>query len=83
MTPDVPAICEVNIIAPVTWRTEGFWMNRQGRIFGIVVAFAPTVFAIGLERIAGYSRGLALMIGPLWIGFATVKPAHILKEQQP
>lgn len=77
---DVAAICAVDIIAPVTWRTQGFWKSRRGRTFGIVAAFAPTVFAIGVERISGYSRGLAVMIGPFWIGFATVRSA-LMKDK--
>lgn len=72
---------EVSIIAPVGWRTQAFWAARKGRVFGIVVAFSPSVLALGIEAIVGYSRGIAIMVGPLWIGFATARPKHLLQQE--
>jgi len=72
---------EVSIITPVTWKANSFWMTRRGRTCGIVLAFSSTTFALGVEVITGSSRGLAVMIGPLWIGFATLRRAHLTDQE--
>lgn len=72
---------EVNIISPVKWKTDSFWMTKRGRTCGIVLAFSPTTFALGIEAITGSSRGLALFVGPLWIGFATLRPSRPSEQQ--
>jgi len=72
---------EVSIITPVTWKANSFWMTRRGRTCGIVLAFSPTTFALGVEAITGSSRGLAVFVGPLWIGFATLRPAHLTDQE--
>lgn len=63
----------VDLRTPEKWVARGFWAWRRRRTFGIVVAFCPTVFAAGIEVMNGYGKGLAIVAGPLWIGFATAK----------
>jgi hypothetical protein len=61
---------EVNLITPATWRAQHFWITRGKHTAGIVLAIAPTVFAVGLEVIRGDTKGVGVMVGPLWIGLA-------------
>ena len=74
----VPLEVHVNMEAPIKWSTRTFFRATPRHVGGIVLGFAPTFFAIGAELITGRSRGVALMIGPFWLGFAV---ASINEEQ--
>lgn len=62
----------IDICAPETWITRHFWAWRKRRAFGVVVAFCPTVLAVGVELITDESKGFAVFVGPLWLGVATI-----------
>lgn len=66
----VPPEVHVNMEAPIKWATRTFFRATRRHVGGIVLGFAPTFFAIGAELITGRTRGVALMIGPFWLGFA-------------
>lgn len=63
----------IDLRLPEKWVARHFWSWRKRRAFGFVVAFSPQILAIGVELIAGSSRGIAFVLGPFWIGFATLK----------
>lgn len=63
----------IDIRTPEKWVSRSFWAWRGRRTFGIVIAFCPTVFAAGIEVLNGYGKGAAIVVGPLWLGFATAK----------
>lgn len=65
-----PRRVHVSMDTDVRWSVRHFF--RAGRRYagGIVLGFAPSVFAFGAELITGETRGIALMIGPFWLGFA-------------
>lgn len=63
----------IDIRTPEKWAARGFWMWQRRRVFGVVIAFGPSVFAIGVEVLNGFGKGLAVIIGPLWIGAVTAK----------
>lgn len=60
----------VSMDAQVKWSVRTFFRATRNRAGGIVLGFAPTFFALGIELITGDTRGVALMIGPFWLGFA-------------
>lgn len=65
---------EINLITPEKWVSRSFWAGRR-RVYGIVIAFSPMIFALGIELIGGEGRkakGAALLLGPCWLGFATL-----------
>lgn len=63
----------IKIITPSKWYV--FVGHRIGNTsIGFAGAFCPTAFFIGVELIKGSSRGIAFGIGPLWIGFAVLRP---------
>ncbi len=68
-----PIAIDIDIRTPEKWIARHFWVGRRRRVFGIVVAFCPTFFALGVELMAGKSKGAAIIIGPVWLGFATLK----------
>jgi hypothetical protein len=63
----------INITTPAKWKAQGFWAWRKRRAFGLVLAFCPTMFSFGGELIVGESKGAALIAGPFWLGFATLR----------
>ncbi len=63
----------VSMDAQVKWSVRTFFRATDTHAGGIVLGFAPTFFAIGVEMITGDTRGVALMIGPFWLGFAVSK----------
>lgn len=65
-----PRTLHVSMDAPIKWATRTFFRATNRYAGGIVLGFAPTFFAIGAELITGSTRGIALMIGPFWLGFA-------------
>lgn len=65
-----PHEVHVDFETPVKWSKRTFFRATKRHVGGIVLAFAPTYFAIGAELIAGDTRGVALILGPFWVGFA-------------
>lgn len=63
----------VSMDAPIKWSVRTFFRATRNHAGGVVLGFAPTFFAIGAELITGGTRGVALMIGPFWLGFAVSK----------
>ena len=66
----------IDIVTPTKWQTKAFFAWRKRRAFGVVLAFSPTIFALGCEAITGGSKGFAVMVGPFWLGAATLKIKH-------
>ena len=60
----------VSMDAQVKWSVRTFFRATRNHAGGIVLGFAPTFFAIGVELITGDTRGVAFMVGPFWLGFA-------------
>lgn len=57
---------------PDKWhRNRAFWLGRSPAIVGI--AFNPWHWSVGVELLAGYGKGLAIIAGPFWIGAAIAK----------
>jgi hypothetical protein len=56
--------------AQIKWSVRTFFRATRNHAGGIVLGFAPTFFAIGVELITGDTRGVAFMVGPFWLGFA-------------
>ena len=65
-----PRRVTVSMDAQVKWSVRTFFRATRSHAGGIVVGFAPTFFAIGAELVTGDTRGIALMVGPFWLGFA-------------
>ncbi len=63
----------VSMDAQIKWSVRTFFRATRNHAGGIVLGFAPTFFAIGVELITGDTRGVAFMVGPLWLGFAISK----------
>jgi len=59
--------------AQIKWSVRTFFRVTWNYAGGIVVGFAPTFCAFGAELITGPTRGVALMLGPFWLGFAVSK----------
>lgn len=68
-----PTHVVVSMDAQIKWSVRSFFRATRNHAGGIVLGFAPTFFAIGAELITGDTRGVALMIGPFWLGFAVSK----------
>jgi len=59
----------INISTPEKWHCHKAW--RWGDSCWIVAAaFCPVHFSVGVELLTGYGKGLALQIGPFWLGAA-------------
>lgn len=63
---------------PINCATPAKWHRFIGRrigatTFGIAAAFGPTALLFGVELITGQSRGVAVCIGPFWIGVAALR----------
>lgn len=65
-----PRHVDVRMDAEIKWSVRTFFRAIRNHAGGVVLGFAPTFFAIGAELITGSTRGVALMIGPFWLGFA-------------
>ncbi len=63
----------VSMDAQIKWSVRTLFRATRNYAGGIVVGFAPTFCAFGAELITGQTRGVALMIGPFWLGFAVSK----------
>lgn len=60
---------KITLFMPERWsRNKAMWLGRLP-IIG-AVAFNPWHYSIGVEVLAGYGKGLALMVGPLWLALA-------------
>lgn len=68
----------VDICTPEGWIVRQFFRFGRRRAAGIVLAFSPRVFALGIELMTGFGKGAALIAGPLWIGFTV---ADITEDQ--
>jgi hypothetical protein len=66
-----PRRVDVRMETQVRWSARFFFRATRRHAGGIVLGFCPSFFAIGGELITGETRGIALMIGPFWLGFAT------------
>ncbi len=60
----------IDISTPAGWIVRHFFRIGRRRAASIVMAFNPHVFALGLEVMTGVGKGAAIIMGPLWIGFA-------------
>ncbi len=60
----------VSMDTQIKWSVRTFFRATRTHAGGIVLGFAPTFFAIGVELITGDTRGVAFMVGPVWLGFA-------------
>ena len=62
----------IDITTPVAWK--GFWGRRLGRSsWGIACAFSWHAWYVGIQIVGPGKKdfgGLALAIGPLWLGVA-------------
>jgi hypothetical protein len=65
----------IDVTTPPKWHT---FIGRQvgSTTCGVAAAFCPTAWYFGLEFITGGSRGLAVCLGPLWIGVALLRTAR-------
>ncbi|QAY80445.1 hypothetical protein [Sphingosinicella sp. BN140058] len=64
----------IDITTPSRWNRHVAW-RLKGTSFILAAAFSPTSFYAGVELLTGYGKGLALCLGPVWLGFA-VAPAE-------
>ncbi len=65
-----PRRVDIRMETQVRWSTRFFFRATRRYASGVVLGFCPSLFAIGGELITGETRGIALMIGPFWLGFA-------------
>ncbi|WP_343545556.1 hypothetical protein [Sphingomonas paucimobilis] len=65
-----PRRVDIRVETQVRWSMQFFFRATRRHAGGIVLGFCPSFFAIGGELITGETRGIALMIGPFWLGFA-------------
>lgn len=59
----------IDIATPARWHRSKAWRWGQSRWI-VAAALSPKSFAIGFELMTGYGKGLALYLGPFWIGIA-------------
>ena len=78
-------VVTIQLATPTRWQAQHFWMARRNRSFGVVLAFCPSTLAIGGELFgsADTARGAAVFIGPLWLGFATLRKRVIPSPTSP
>lgn len=66
----------IDFAMPTKWTARHFWQLRDGGAHGFSLAIGP-VFAIGVELISlGDTKGLAVIIGPLWLAYAQYRPTR-------
>lgn len=65
----------IDLRLPANYAARHFWMWREDKAVGLVTAFNARCWVIGFEIIAGDCRGLAISIGPLWLGIAVYTAA--------
>jgi len=63
----------IDLRLPEHYVVRHFFTIRKRFAAGIVVAFSPRILAAGIEIMNGYGKGLAVIIGPFWIGFAIAR----------
>jgi hypothetical protein len=63
---------KINIATPTTWKRHIAW-RFGGTPCIAVIALSVTTLAIGVEVINGYAKGLAVYVGPFWLGLAVAK----------
>ena len=64
----------VDLRLPESWRRHVTWVSPRAYWMG-VVAFSPRSLMFGVEIIGGEAKGLAVVIGPLWLGIAALTRA--------
>lgn len=60
---------KIKLDVPDKWHRNKAWLVARTPMI-IATAYNPHCWAIGFEVLNGYGKGLAVMVGPLWIGFA-------------
>ncbi len=60
----------VDLRMPSRWVHRSFWSSKNDVAYGFVVAFSWMNWSAGIELIGGSSKGVAIIIGPFWIGLA-------------
>lgn len=63
----------IDLTLPTYWQEKHFFCVGDQWICGFVAAISFQSWTLGFEIINGYSRGIAFMIGPLWLGFAALR----------
>lgn len=61
----------IDITTPEGWSVRHFFRIGRRQVAGVVIAANPRILALGAEILNGYGKGLAVIVGPFWIGFAT------------
>lgn len=60
---------EIKLFMPERWSSnKAFWVGKSPII--VAAAFNPWHYSVGVEILAGYGKGLAVMIGPVWLALA-------------
>ncbi|WP_047866988.1 hypothetical protein [Sphingomonas paucimobilis] len=70
----------IDITTPVGWSARHFFRIGRRRVAGGIIAISPRVLAFGIEVLNGYGKGAALMLGPLWVGFA-IAPIRLRESE--
>ncbi|KMS59989.1 hypothetical protein V474_07820 [Novosphingobium barchaimii LL02] len=65
----IMAWAPIDISTPEKWHRFKAWRWRDS-CWIVAIAFCPTHFSIGAELLTGFGRGVALQIGPFWLGAA-------------
>jgi hypothetical protein len=64
----------VDLVLPPQYHFTHFWWATPKLACGVVAAVSFRSWVLGLEIITGDVKGLALLIGPFWFGFAGYAP---------
>jgi hypothetical protein len=65
---------EISVVTPAKWKASHFfWAPKGKRAWGIVAAYCPSFFGLAVEVIGPETVGLAIVVGPFWLGVATIK----------
>lgn len=59
----------IYLTTPHKWYRSKAWQWGNSKWI-IAAAFCPSVFGIGGELITGYGKGMAIFLGPVWLGVA-------------
>jgi hypothetical protein len=65
----------IDITTPPKWHRSKAW-RWGGSCWIVAGAYCPTVLGVGCELLTGFGKGLALWLGPLWIGIAATRGVH-------
>ncbi|WP_294390339.1 hypothetical protein [uncultured Sphingomonas sp.] len=63
----------VDVTTPTGWHPAGAGTTYRGRAWVALAAVSPTHWAVGFELLTRDKIGVALILGPLWLGVATAK----------